>query len=151
MGVATKLVDLYCEAATVSELADLYRLGLSDQEIAAHLLMLWGITEDAEEADAAVDPTRAGTIAGLVIGQAREKVVVDPSDSATVLRAGRALWTLRGSVVGTERPTTAQSVRGWLFARRRAKQLVTRAKQQLAVGDDHRRAITPRDTHADAR
>jgi hypothetical protein len=136
VGVATKLADLYSETATVCELVDFHRLDLSDQEVAAHMLVLWDVTDDADEARAVVDPARAGTIAGVVAGRARDKVASDASDSVTMLTAAKALWDFRGSVGDVRRHTKAQCVRGWLFAGRRTKQLIKRAKRQLGISEN---------------
>jgi len=133
VGVTTKLADLYSEAATVCELVDFYRLDLSDQQVAAHMLVLWNVTDDADEALAAVDPAIAGTIARVVAGRARYKIASDTSASVTMLTAAKVLWDFRGSAVDVRRHTRAQSVRGWLFAGHRTKQLIKKAEQQLGI------------------
>ena len=45
-GVANQIADLYCETAVVSDLACLHGVELSDEEIAAHLLVLWDVIDD---------------------------------------------------------------------------------------------------------
>jgi hypothetical protein len=136
MGVATKLIDLYCETALVCEVAELHQLDLGDQEIAAHMLLLWGVTDDRGQARAAVDPARPGTIAGLVIGRARDELASESTQGIDALSAAKALWSMRGSVAQVARPTGAQSIRGWLLARRRAKRFVKHAQRQLGLRDD---------------
>ena len=46
VGTANQLVDLYCETATVVDLDRLHGLGMSDERIAAQMLVLWNITPD---------------------------------------------------------------------------------------------------------
>src|SRR3954451_13453110 len=53
--VSNQVADLYCDTATVCDLAEVHRLGLSDEHVAAHMLVLWSATESLPEAQAAVD------------------------------------------------------------------------------------------------
>jgi hypothetical protein len=123
VGLATKIVELYSETATLCDLVSLYGLDLSDHEVAAHLLVLWNITDDIAAASAAVDPDQPGTMAGFAITRARGNVKADASRSVSLLTATKALWGMRGSVGEVRHYTRAQSVRGWLLARKRAKRL----------------------------
>ena len=53
-GTANQLVDLYCETATVVDLDRLHRLAMSDERIAAQMLVLWDITPDITTAEASI-------------------------------------------------------------------------------------------------
>jgi hypothetical protein len=61
VGVAGRVADLYCETATVCDVADLHGLDLNEQ--VAHMLVLWSITEDFVRAEGAMSgdrPSRRG-------------------------------------------------------------------------------------------
>src|SRR3954469_1987534 len=53
--VSNQVADLYCDTATVCDLADVHRLALGDEQIAAHMLVLWGVAGDFDDAQAAMD------------------------------------------------------------------------------------------------
>lgn len=53
-GVANRAADLYCETATVCDIAELHELELDDMGIAARMLVLWSVADDCEQAEAAM-------------------------------------------------------------------------------------------------
>jgi hypothetical protein len=67
VGVASQVADLYCETATVCDVVAIYDLDLTDERIAAHMLVLWEIVDDLDAADAAI--AGAPSIASLLGGQ----------------------------------------------------------------------------------
>lgn len=67
VGVANQLADLYCETATVCEIASLHDLRLSDEQIGAHMLVIWEIADSYPSACRAMggDPPIASILAGM--------------------------------------------------------------------------------------
>ena len=123
------VVELYCEAATLCDIVELRREPLSDEQVAVHLLVLWGTMPDVAAAAAAFDGTGPAVLAHL-LGRARDRVKLPPSGEMTKRSVVIALWSLRGSL-DEAREIAAPGVRGNLFPGARVKAFIAEAGRQL--------------------
>lgn len=130
-GVASQVADLYCETATVSDVADLHGLGLSDPQIAAQMLMLWSLIDDLDRAEAAI--RSEPPLASLLADGAASRL----DGELTKLSIAKLLWELRqldvrGAIAGKGK-ASGQPVRSVAFTGHRTKKLIKRAEAQLGV------------------
>lgn len=133
VGVATKLTDLYCETATVCDLADVHELDLDEPQIAAHMLVLWTIVDDVGQARAIVDGTSEQTVATILTARVVDRAGEHVPERMTKLIAIKALWDARG-VVGDARAVAGKgSVGGVVFTGHRTKQFIKQAEHQLGL------------------
>jgi len=123
------LVELYCEAATLCDVVELRREPLSDEQVAVHLLVLWGAMPDVAAAGAAFDGTGPSVLATL-LGRARDRVKLPPSGEMTKRSVVMALWSLRGQL-DEAREIATPGVRGNLFPGARVKAFIAEAGRQL--------------------
>lgn len=135
-GVASQVADLYCETATVSDVADLHNLELDDREIAAHMLVLWSLVDDLDLAKAAIrsDPP----VASILFKRLADAYVPRTEEELTKLGIAKLLWEikqldLRGAVAGKGSGSGAQPVRSVAFTGHRTKKLIKRAEAQLGI------------------
>jgi hypothetical protein len=133
VGVATQIVDLYCETATVCDLADLHSIGLSEHQIAAHMLVLWGIAESLDEAEAVMTGTATQSLASIIGGRIHGGVAEHIPQKLTKRAAIQALSDAR-ALVRDARKAGSGSVKGVVFTGHRTKQLIKTAELQLGVG-----------------
>ncbi len=133
-GTANQLVDLYCETATVCDLDRLHGLGMSDEQIAAHMLVLWDVTEDIAVAEAAILQT--GTPVTTLLGQrfGAQAAARMPEDTTSKVAMFKALWRARG-LAGEVRESVMgeRNVTGVFFAGKRVKAFIARAETALGV------------------
>lgn len=127
-GVANQIADLYCETAVVSDLACHHGVELSDEEIAAHLLVLWDVIDDYGAAVGVVggDPPLASLLALRLQERAGEQL----PDQLTKRSLTKALWQVRGATADARR----DAVKTAMFTGQRTKQVIRRAEEQLRVG-----------------
>jgi hypothetical protein len=123
------LVELYCEAATLCDIVELRRSPLSDEQVAVHLLVLWGAMPDVPAAAAAFEGTGPSVLATL-LGRARDRVKLPPSGEMTKRSVVVALWSLRGTL-DDAREIATPGVRGNLFPGARVKAFIAEAGRQL--------------------
>jgi len=123
------LVNLYCEAATLCDIVEVRRAPLSDEEITAHLLVLWGAMADVTGATAAVQGTGPSVLATLV-ARAKGRVKLPPPGQATKRSAVVALWSVRGAL-GDAREIETPGVRENLFPGSRVKAFIAEANREL--------------------
>jgi Asp-tRNA(Asn)/Glu-tRNA(Gln) amidotransferase C subunit len=133
IGVATHIVDLYCETATVCDLAELHSIDLSEQQVAAHMLVLWGILESVAEAEAVMMGTRTQTLASIIGGRMRGGVAEHIPDRLTKRTAIQVLSDARGVVADARKVAGTGSVGGVVFSGHRTKQVIKKAELQLGV------------------
>ena len=131
VGVANQVADLYCETATVCDVAAFHGMSLSDEQIAAHMLLLWSVTENLEEARRAVrgDPPVARILSERLLARADEQLPENLTKRAVV----KGLWDVRGTVADAGRASTSGSVRTVVFTGHRTKQVIKRAEAQLGT------------------
>lgn len=130
-GIANQVADLYCETAVVCEVASLHKLDLSDEEIAAHMLVLWSVSEDLSHARAAVrgDPPVAKILGAKLFALAHEQFPENPTTRSIV----KGLWDVRGTVGDSTEGSSNGSVRTVIFTGHRTKKVIRRAERQLGV------------------
>jgi len=123
------VVNLYCEAATLCDIVELRAAPLSDEEIAAHLLVLWGAMDDTTGATAAIDGSGPSVLATFAL-RAKDRVGL-PASGATTKRAVIAtLWRTRDAV-SSVRDVDTPGVRERLFPGARVKEFIAGAHGQL--------------------
>lgn len=143
-GMASRVADLYCEIATLCDVADLHGLDLDDSRVAAHMLVLWSIVADQGEGERTMrgEPPLAQVLEakltdqmGLVKVEAQEEGGWTPRSIATAIwdvqhiQSGAALGNLKGAADG-------QPVRSVLFTGHRTKKVIKRAEVQLGVAPE---------------
>ncbi len=133
VGTANQVVDLYCETATVVDLDRLHRLGMSDELIAAQMLVLWNIAPDVGVAEAAIRGT-GPSVSALLSARLGVEVASRMPDEHTRTAVVKAIWNARG-VAGdvTERVVGKRNITGTMFAGKRVKQFIARAEAALGV------------------
>ncbi|HEV2857679.1 MAG TPA: hypothetical protein VGW80_04675 [Solirubrobacterales bacterium] len=139
-GVANQIADLYCETATVCDVATLHGLDLSDEEIAAHMLVLWKVTGDREEALCLMQgkPPLAEALGLRLRDQAGEQL----PDQLTKASLAKAFWEVRATV-GDARKAAVGTV---VFTGHRTKKVIEKAEIQLGVRNSlwHRQQLRRR-------
>jgi hypothetical protein len=137
VGVASQVVDLYCETATVCDVAALHSVDLTEHQIAAHMLVLWGIVDSFDEADVVMKGAGSRTLTSIVGSRVRSGVGDYLPADLTKRAAVQALWDAR-SLVGDVRGAAGEgTVRGVVFTGHRTKQLIKAAERQLGVDALH--------------
>ncbi len=132
-GVANCIVDLYCETATVCDLADVHSLSLTEHDVAAHMLVLWEIVDDIDEARAVMKGAGAQSLASIIGGRVQDGVVAHIPHGLSKRAAFRALADARHLMSDARAVAGDGSVRGVLFTGRKTKKLIKNAELQLGV------------------
>lgn len=129
MGVANQFADLYSETATVCDVAALHGLNLSDEQISAHMLVLWGVVDDHDAAQRAMagEPPVATILAKKLYERAAEQLPEKPTKRSVT----KALWDVRGAVGDARKSATTGAVRTVAFTGHRTKKLIKSAEAQL--------------------
>jgi hypothetical protein len=139
-GVANQIADLYCETATVCDVAALHGLALSDEELGAHMLVLWKVTDDQKEALCLMrgEPPLAQALGVRLRDQAGEQL----PDQLTKASLTKAFWEVRGAV-GDARKDAMGTV---VFTGHRTKKVIEKAEIQLGVRNSpwHRQQLRRR-------
>lgn len=132
VGVANQVADLYCETAAVCDVAALHGLSLSDDQIAAHMLVLWAIADDFPAAQKAMrgDPP----LATLLGDRLFERVDEHLPERLTKRSITKALWDVRGTLADARKGATSGAVRTVAFTGHRTKKVIKRTEIQLGVG-----------------
>lgn len=140
-GVASRVADLYCEVATVCDVADFHDLRLSDEQVGAQVLVMWSIIDDLEQAEGAMrgEPPLAQTLAGRLGERFDLKAEADLSEMSSVEMA-KLLWEarsmegeLRDSLTGARDAASGQPIRSVAFTGHRTKKLIKKVEKQLGV------------------
>jgi hypothetical protein len=129
--VGMYIASLYSEAEILCDVADRHELTLSDEDLAAHLLVMWNAMPDFESARAAIDGS-GQSVAYRTATQFRDRLTSKPLDQMTKADAVLALWRLRGVATDTSLPGTA-SPRDVLLPGSRVKSVIKAAERQLGV------------------
>lgn len=133
VGVATHIVDLYCETATVCDLADLHSIALTEHDIAAHMLVLWGILDGIDEAKAVMTGAGSQSLASIIAGRIHGGAAEHVPDKLTKRAAIQALWDARHLMDDAREVAGTGSVGGVVFTGHRTKQLIKKAELQLGA------------------
>jgi len=129
--VGMQLASLYCEAEIICDVAERHRLALENEELAAHLLVLWNAMPDLAGARAAIDGSGLSVFARMA-ADAHAKVVTKPREEMTKRDVVRMLWRLRGVAGDVELPGSG-SPRDVLLPGKRVKAFTKAAERQLGV------------------
>lgn len=131
IGVANQLADLYCETATVCDVATLHGLNLSDEQLGAHMLVLWGVADTNRAAEQAIagEPPVANILAAKLRGRAVEQL----PEKLTKRSVTKALWDVRSAIGDARRDATTGAVRTVAFTGHRTKKVIRKAEAQLGV------------------
>jgi hypothetical protein len=133
VGLANQTADLYCDTATVCDLVGFHRLELSDERIAAHMLVLWSIADDLDEATAAVEGHDERRVTGLVMTRLREVSGTEMPETLTKRGAIKVLWQAGGFVGDAHRTMTKRPVKAVLRPGKATRDFIERAEHQLGV------------------
>jgi hypothetical protein len=128
VGVANQVSDLYCDTATVCELAELHDLGLSDEQLAAHMLVLWGVADGFAVAESAMRHETVGVLLG-----ARLQAHTGLEREMTKRKAAKALWDARDAVGDARKSASSGAVSTVMFTGRHTKRLIKQAEEQLGI------------------
>lgn len=133
-GVASRVADLYCEAATICDVADFHELDLSDTEIAAHLLVLWSIADDLEQAENAMQarPSVADLLGAKLVDPTGMTLPATLSKPAIA----KVLWEfhqldMKDTVTTARISISGQPIRSVAFTGHRTKKVIKKVERQL--------------------
>jgi len=130
-GVASRVADLYCEVAVVSDIAELHDLGLSDEEIAAQMLVMWTIVDELDLARGAM--RSEPPLASILGAQLLEQLDIEETPQ-TKIELAKAIWQLHNLDAGdVKEVASGQPIRSVAFTGHRTKKLIKRAEAQLGV------------------
>jgi hypothetical protein len=115
----------------VCDLGDVHEMGLSDQQIAGEMLVLWSVVERREEAQAMVDGVADRTASLALAARLGEHASGHLPAEPTARGAVEALWGARDAIGDARRRAGTGSIRGVIFAGRGAKRFIARAGAQL--------------------
>jgi hypothetical protein len=132
-GVATHIVDLYCETATLCDLADLHSIQLAEHDVAAHMLVLWGVLDSLDDAKAVMTGTGRHTLASIIGERVRDGAAERLPEKLTKRTAIAALADARHLLSDARKTAGTASVGGVVFTGHRTKQLIKKAELQLGV------------------
>ncbi len=132
--VGLQLASLYCEAEILCDVAERHRLVPANEELAAHLLVLWNAMPDLDSAKAAIDGSGLSVFARMA-ADAHARVVTKPREEMTKRDVVRMVWKLRGAVGDVEMPGSS-SPRDVLLPGKRVKAFTKAAERQLGVTSD---------------
>jgi hypothetical protein len=126
-----RLVSLYCEVAILCDLEQMHGLGLSDEQMAGHLLVLWNIMPSHEMAMAAIEG-RGPSVADSVGDALHGTVVKGAADDGRITKREAVLmvWRLRGVTDDLSMPGSSRA-RDVLLPGSRVKELKAAAEHHL--------------------
>jgi hypothetical protein len=121
--------SLYAEAMLACDVVDRHGLDLSDEQIAAHLLALWGLVPSVEAGGAAIDGTGPS-----VAAQVLDERVFDgrPVSELSPVDALMVLWRARQLMDPDELPGTTK-LRHFALPKRRVRRVTADLEDQLGV------------------
>lgn len=132
-GVVSRAIDLYCEAGIVCDLAELHELDLTDQQIAAHLLVLWSVSDDLSAAERALrgDPPVAD-----LLRTSLDRLGLELPQDLTKVTVTKALWDLQkldlpAAVTKSRKKVAGQPISSVAFAGHRTKRVIKKVERQL--------------------
>jgi hypothetical protein len=130
-GAAGEATDLYPETATVCDIVELHDLPLTDLDIGAHMLVLWGVTPELAEARAALDGS--GPTILMLFGNRYRSTVIGDDVEATVPNIIKAIWKQREVHAELRDAATSGAFKRVLRAGAQTKDFLERAHAQLGV------------------
>ena len=130
-GIGNQVADLYCETAVICDLADFHGQELSDDQVVAHMLVLWEIADDfaAARRSVAGNPPVASLLGQRLFDQLDERLPDEPTKGSIV----KALWDVRADLTATRSGFSGEAVRTVAFTGQRTKKVIGRVEEQLGV------------------
>lgn len=126
----------YREAAENGHGNAAFNLEMSNEQIAANMLVLWEILDGVAEAEDVLAGTGERSLTQMLAERLRSRGAVGPPRQMSKRATVQALWQARHALGELRQATSTHSIRGVVFASNRTKQLITRAERQLTgVGD----------------
>lgn len=129
---AVHAVELYCDVATVCDLADRHKLNLSEEMISAHMLVLWNLLPDVTTAHNAMSRNQV-TLTQHLTELAVNGTVERVPDQLTVRSAVSTIWQLRKAMPDKLTPSRPK-VSAAVLPRQRSKRFIESAEAQMLVG-----------------
>ncbi|MGB1582551.1 MAG: hypothetical protein ACPHCI_02055 [Solirubrobacterales bacterium] len=126
---AMHAVDLYCDVATVCDLAERHKLNLTDEQIAAHMLVLWNVIPDLAAAQSAMHREEV-TLTQHLSAAAVSGAVESFPDQLTVRSTVNTIRKLREAVPDRLTPGRPR-VRHTVLPRGRSKRFISDAEALL--------------------
>jgi hypothetical protein len=126
--------SLYAEAMLACDVVDRHGLDLSDEQIAAHLLTLWGLVPSVEAGTAAIEgtgPSVASHVADDRLFDGKPITELSPLDALMVL------WRARQLMDPDELPGTTK-LRHFALPKRRVRRVTAQLEDQLGVQEAQR-------------
>jgi hypothetical protein len=130
-GAAGEATDLYTETATVCDLVDLHDLTLSDVEIGAHMLVLWGLADDLASARSTLEGT--GPTLWTRLGERYRGEVIGDDVEASVPNVVKAIWKQRQFHADVREAAGQGAFKRVIRAGSQTKEFLARAQTQLGV------------------
>lgn len=134
-GVATQLVELYCETAILFDVAALRSVPLSDSEGAAHMLGIWGLVSDPAEATRVLDGSDGRSLMQILGGRIAAVAIPSSETGWTKRVVIEALFNARSILAAGKAATGKSDVKNVVFAGHHTKRLIRRAERQLGAKD----------------
>jgi hypothetical protein len=134
--------SLLSEAQIVCDVADRHALDLTNDELAAHLLVLWNAMPDHASALAAIDRSGPSVASHLAL-RSRGRLVEIPPTEMTKRQAVQTLWRARGVAKDVTLPGSARP-KDVLLPGGRVKTVINAAERQFGVDDNRRRLLGAR-------
>lgn len=132
-GIASQVIDLYCDSAIVCDLAAAHALELSDEQIAAHLLVLWSVAGTLEQAEALIARSGGASVEQALAARLREPAARELPATLTPRTAIRMLSEVRDHGRRLRRHAGPGAVRRALFPGRHTRRAIRRAQMQLGL------------------
>jgi hypothetical protein len=123
------LASLYSEAMLVCDIVDRHGLELTDEQIAAHLLVLWGLSPNLGEATAAIEGTGPSVAAQVLDDRVLDGKKVDELNAKDAVLV---LWRMRQLFDPDELPGTTK-LRHVALPKRRVRRVTEDVEAQLGV------------------
>ena len=121
--IAGYVADLYCDAVIVCGVVDGHGLPLTDEDVGAHLLTLWGAAPDLASAQAILGGNHQ-----LLLEHAADKVQAG-CDGSSKIAMVRMLWELRSAGL---RVAGERNLKGFIWPKKLVLQRVAIVQCQLA-------------------
>ncbi len=125
------LAGLYSETEIVCDVAQHHRLDLTDEQLAAHLLVLWNAAPDLSVATAAIDGTGPPVTAYLA-GRTADHLITKAPDEMTAKDVVMVLWRARGLMGDVDLPGSSR-LRDFMLPGGQVKTVKRAAEAQFGV------------------
>ncbi|HEX4436813.1 MAG TPA: hypothetical protein VH061_08455 [Solirubrobacteraceae bacterium] len=132
-GVASQVVDLYCDTAALFDVAALHSVSLSDKDAAAHMLVVWGVLPDSHEAFAVLTGADGRNLSQVLLERASGTGTMIGGGLSDKRSAIEALFKARSLLAAGKVAAGSGNVKDVVFAGHHAKQVIRRSERQLGV------------------